>query len=72
MSPAKSEGGPALRVCQVRSGIGFDRTQKQTLRALGLRGPGRSRTLPDNPQVRGMIRKVAHLVKVEAADGESA
>ncbi len=54
-----------IRVRQVKSGIGFDRTQKATLRALGLEKLGRVRTLPDNPQVRGMIRKVSHLVVVE-------
>ena len=64
MSPATAEG-PVLRVRQVRSGIGFDRTQKATLRAMGLEKLGRVRTLPDNPQVRGMIAKVSHLVVVE-------
>jgi large subunit ribosomal protein L30 len=64
MSAAKETGG-TLRVRQVRSGIGFDRTQKATLRALGLEKLGRVRTLPDNPQVRGMIAKVTHLVVVE-------
>jgi len=55
--------GP-LRVKQVRSGIGFDKTQKGTLKALGLGRIGRVRRLPDNPQVRGMISKVSHLVVV--------
>jgi len=64
MSAAKGSGG-TLRVRQVKSGIGFDRTQKATLRALGLEKLGRVRTLPDNPQVRGMIAKVTHLVVVE-------
>lgn len=57
--------GTTLRVRQIRSGIGFDRTQKATLRALGLEKIGRVRELPDNPQVRGMIAKVPHLVAIE-------
>jgi len=63
-----SQQGPAgrLRVRQVRSGVGFDRTQKATLRALGLGRIGKERRHPDNPQVRGMISKVSHLVVVEA------
>lgn len=61
----QASGGP-LRVKQVRSGIGFDRRQKATLRALGLGRIGRERRHPDNPQVRGMIAKISHLVVVEA------
>ena len=61
----QAAAGP-LRVKQVRSGIGFDRRQKATLKALGLGRIGRERRHPDNPQVRGMISKVAHLVVVEA------
>ena len=64
MTPAKAEGA-TLRVKQIRSGIGFDKTQKATLRALGLEKIGRTRDLPDNPQVRGMLTKVRHLVVVE-------
>ena len=63
----KGEGGP-LRVRQVRSGIGFDKTQKGTLKALGLGRIGRERRHPDNPQVRGMISKVSHLVVVVSED----
>jgi len=64
MTPAKKTK-PVLRVRQVRSGIGFDRTQTGTLRALGLGKLNRVRELPDNPQVRGMLFKVRHLVQVE-------
>ena len=59
----KTSGG--LRVKQVRSGIGYNKTQKATLKALGLGKIGRERRHPDNPQVRGMIMKVSHLVAVE-------
>jgi large subunit ribosomal protein L30 len=67
VSAAKQAPGPKLvRVRQVRSGAGRDRRQKATLRALGLNRIGRSRVLPDNPQVRGMVAKVPHLVVIEA------
>ena len=62
MSADKVGAGGKLRVRQVRSGIGFNRLQKATLRALGLGKLGRVRELPDNPQVRGMIAKIPHLV----------
>ena len=65
MSAAKSTGSASkIRVRQVRSGIGFDRTQKATLRALGLGKLGRTRELSDNPQVRGMLAKIPHLVVI--------
>jgi large subunit ribosomal protein L30 len=54
-----------LNVRQVKSGIGFDKTQKATLRALGLGRIGKSRQVPDNPEIRGMIRKVTHLVVID-------
>jgi len=59
--------GPTIDVRQVRSGIGYCRDQKATLRALGLGKIGRVRTLPDNPQVRGMVKKIPHLVVIEDA-----
>ena len=49
----------------VRSAIGFDRRQRATLRGLGLRRLQQSVELEDTPAVRGMIKKVAHLVVVE-------
>jgi large subunit ribosomal protein L30 len=61
-----------LKVTLVRSPI--DRTQKQkdTVRGLGLRRLNHSAVLEDTPAVRGMIRKVAHLVTVEPADDAQA
>ena len=64
MTPAASKG-KTLRVRQTRSGIGYEKSQRATLKALGLAKVGRVRTLPDNPQVRGMVSKVSHLVAVE-------
>jgi large subunit ribosomal protein L30 len=62
MSAAKSKPASGLRIRQVRSGIGFDKTQKATLKALGLGRVGKSRLVPDNREVRGMLFKVTHLV----------
>ena len=52
-------------VTQVKSAIGFDRRQRATLRGLGLRRLRQKVELLDTPEVRGMVRKVRHLVKVE-------
>jgi large subunit ribosomal protein L30 len=54
-----------LKVTQIRSGIGTKPKHRGTLRALGLRGIGKSNTLPDRPEIRGMIARVPHLVEVE-------
>ncbi len=57
-----------LRVTLVKSGIGYNRRQKDTLIALGLRRLKTTVELPDTPQTRGMINTVTHLVKVEPAE----
>jgi large subunit ribosomal protein L30 len=57
-----------LKVTLVRSGINRPEPQKRTIRQLGLRRMHASAVLPDNASVRGMIRAVSHLVKVEAAE----
>ena len=54
-----------LKVKLVKSPIGYPEDQKATLRALKLTRLQRERILPDNPAIRGMIRKVSHLVQVE-------
>jgi large subunit ribosomal protein L30 len=61
-----------LRVTQVHSSIGTKPKHRGTLRALGLRGVGRSRVLPDSAEVRGMIARVPHLVEVAPATAEEA
>src|SRR5271167_70649 len=48
----------------VRSGIGFDRSQSEVVRSLGLRRLNQVVERPDTPQVRGLVAKVAHLVEV--------
>jgi len=57
-----------LKITQVKSGIGRSKSQNKTLEGLGLRGPNRTVVLQDTDAIRGMIRKVAHLVTVEAAE----
>ena len=54
-----------VTVTQLGSPIGRKPGQKETLIGLGLNKRHRSRELEDTPAVRGMIRKVAHLVRVE-------
>jgi large subunit ribosomal protein L30 len=54
-----------VRVTQIASVAGRKPGQKETLIGLGLNKIRRTRELEDTPSVRGMIRKVAHLVKVE-------
>ena len=54
-----------IKVTLVRSKIGIKPKQRGTLRALGLGKIGSANTLPDRPEVRGMIARVPHLVKVE-------
>ena len=55
----------AIKVTQVKSSIGCKPKQRGTLRALGLGRIGKSNTLPDRPEIRGMVAKVPHLIKVE-------
>ena len=62
MSPAK------LKVTQVRSVIGSKENHKRTVRALGLKRIRDSRVHHDTPQVRGMVHKVRHLIRVEEVD----
>jgi len=54
-----------VRVTQISSPIRRPKDQRQTLVGLGLNKMHRTRELEDTPAVRGMIRKVSHLVKVE-------
>lgn len=57
--------GKTVRVTWVRSAIGFDRRQRSTLKGLGLRRLHQTVEVPDQPEMRGMIAKVLHLVRVE-------
>lgn len=61
---AKQTKGATITVEQVGSHIRRPKDQQQTLVGLGLNKMHRRRTLEDTPAVRGMIRKVSHLVRI--------
>lgn len=60
----KTHTGSTVVVRQVRSQIGIMPKTKATMRALGLRKIGDVNTLPDRPEIRGMIARVPHLIEV--------
>jgi large subunit ribosomal protein L30 len=55
----------AVKVTQVKSRNGADQRQRDTLSSLGLRKIGQTVEHNDTPQIRGMVHKVRHLVRVE-------
>jgi large subunit ribosomal protein L30 len=66
---AKKAKAKALRITWVKSAIGYSERQKATIRALGLHRLGDVVEHQDTPPIRGMIRKVDHLVEVEEVGG---
>jgi len=60
-----------LRVIWVKSGIGYEESQKRTLVALGFHRLNQSVIHDDSSAIRGMINKVRHLVKVEEISGKT-
>ncbi len=54
-----------IKVKQIRSGIGFPKRQRETLKGLGLKKMHQTRILEDTPSVRGMAKKIRHLVEFE-------
>jgi large subunit ribosomal protein L30 len=56
-------------VTQIKSGAHGKPKTRGTLRALGLGRIGKTNTLPDRPEIRGMLRRVPHLVSVEQSAG---
>jgi large subunit ribosomal protein L30 len=59
-----------LKVTLVRSMIGYTQDQRATVQALGLRKMHSSAVHKDTPQIRGMIHKITHLLKVEEVDSK--
>lgn len=57
-----------LRIVQTRSEIGGTAAQRATLRTLGLHRIGQAVVRTDQPEVRGMVRAIAHLVSVEEVE----
>jgi large subunit ribosomal protein L30 len=60
----KATAAKTLKVTLLRSPIGFNKTQGETVTGMGLRKIRHSVELPDTPETRGMILKVRHLVDV--------
>ena len=60
-----------ITVTQTRSAIGTKPKHRGTLRALGLGKIGQTNTLPDRPEIRGMLARVPHLVTVTDGETES-
>jgi len=58
-----------IRITQIKSGIGFDDTQRNTLKTLGFHKLNQTVVREDSRSLRGMINKVRHLVKVEEEIG---
>jgi len=56
-----------VRIKWIRSGIGFDHHQKRIVRSLGLRKLNQEVEKPDTPQIRGLVAKVPHLLKIVEA-----
>ena len=54
-----------LKVTQTKSSIGCKHNQRETLRTLGLKRIGDTKTVEDRPETRGMVHTVRHLVNVE-------
>jgi large subunit ribosomal protein L30 len=63
--PKKESAGKTVKVTLVRSPIGYTKDQKETAKALGLRRLHQTVEHKDTPALRGMIRKIIHLVQVE-------
>jgi large subunit ribosomal protein L30 len=63
--PKNENNEKTVFVTLVRSPIGYTKDQKQTVLALGLRRMHQTIEHRDTPAVRGMIRKIIHLVQVE-------
>jgi large subunit ribosomal protein L30 len=57
-----------IKVTQIGSPIRREASQRATLVGLGLNKMNRTRELEDTPSIRGMIRKVRHMVRVEEAE----
>jgi large subunit ribosomal protein L30 len=69
--PDTTSTQPRLKITLVKSTIGQKQNQKDTARALGLRKMHQTVIRPDNPQMRGMVFTIRHLVNVEEVDGAS-
>lgn len=70
MSERKESAAGQLRITLVRSTIGRPGDQERAVRSLGLRRLHHSVIRPDEPSIRGAVRKINHLVTVEEVAGD--
>ncbi len=69
---SQSTNAATITVTQVKSSIGTKPKHRGTLRALGLGKIGSTNTLPDRPEIRGMLARVPHLIDVvESTDADA-
>ena len=64
MPGKKKSGDRTIKIQQIKSAIGYGKKQKLTIESLGIHRMGQVVEKKDTPQIRGMIQKVLHLVKV--------
>jgi large subunit ribosomal protein L30 len=67
-SDTERSSGATLKVTQIRSTIGRPQDQRDTVRSLGLKRIRHTVIQPDRPEIRGMLRKIPHLVTFEEVD----
>jgi large subunit ribosomal protein L30 len=60
----KKKAGKVIRLQQYKSAIGYNKKQKQTIEALGFKRLGQTLEKTDTPQIRGMVNKIPHLVRI--------
>ena len=70
MAKTENKSGKVIKVEQIGSPIRRHHSQRETLIGLGLNKIGRVKEVADTPATRGMISKVAHLVRVHAGKGK--
>ncbi len=57
-----------IQIRQIKSAIGYDKSQAATLRGLGIRRMHQVVELEDTPSIRGMVNKISHLVRIETGE----
>jgi len=68
MAGKKKSNDRTIKIQQIKSAIGYRKKQKLTIEALGIHRMGQVVEKKDTPQIRGMIRKVSHLLKIIEED----
>ncbi|MCX6567276.1 MAG: 50S ribosomal protein L30 [Candidatus Aminicenantes bacterium] len=64
----KAASPKQIKITLVRSLIGYPESQRKVARGLGLRKPNSSVVREDTPSIRGMVRKITHMLKVEGVE----